>query len=117
MAGSGLAAGETGVLLSLEALSLVLLQAHDAAALQEAIVDEMVCLRGHHTLDIVLEIAQHDAEPLGGGGASALGVESFDLETLKNRDRKLLLGSIGVIEHGAIARKVRICYMASWGHT
>lgn len=67
-------------------------------------MNEMVCLRGHHALDVVLEIAQHDTEPLGGDGAggSILGVEGLDLETLKDRNRKLLLGVIGFIENGAV---------------
>lgn len=70
----------------------------------------MVCLCGHHTLDIVLEIAQHNAEPLSGARASVLGVEGLDLETLKDRDGKLLLGAIGVIEHGAVATSQSLPY-------
>lgn len=104
--GTWIGRGREGVLFSLEALSLILLQAHDTATLQEAIVDEMVRLRGHHTLDVVLEIAQHNAEPLRGAArASVLGVESLDLETLKNWDGELLLGPIAVIEHGAVPKK------------
>lgn len=73
-------------------------------------MDEMVRLRGHHTLDIVLEVAQHNAEPLRGARAPILGVEGLDLETLKDGDGELLLCAIGIIEHGAIARSQSLSY-------
>ena len=91
---------EAGVLLAVEALSLVLLDAHDGAALQEAVVHDVVRLGGQHALDVVADVAEHDAVAVG-AGAAGLVLEALDVEALHHRDGELDGGSLGVGEDGS----------------
>ena len=59
----------------------------------------MVRLSGEHALHVIIHVAQHEAKALGLGSASlVLSAQRLHLKTLKNRDRKLGLGSLCVRE-------------------
>lgn len=87
------------ILLALDGVRVVRLDAHDGALDEFAIVDDVVCLGGQHALDVVVDVAKDDAIPLT--AAIWLGTQRLDLKTLQDRDRVLVGGSLGVGEDGA----------------
>ncbi len=80
-------------------LSLVLPHAHDRAALQLAVVHDVVRLGGQHALHEVYGVAEHDAVPLGGQGSRALAFEGLDMKALHHRNGELGGGAIWVEEY------------------
>jgi hypothetical protein len=77
-----------------------LLEAHDASALESAIVHNVVCLGGKHALDVVSDIAQDNSVPFG-TGSRAFGLECLDLEALHDGDWEAALYVIAIVENGA----------------
>ena len=84
--------------LSLQRLRLVLLQTYDAAALELAVVHDMICLSRQHALHVVAQVAQDDAKSLG-SISGTFRLERLDLETLQNRHGKAIRPF--VVEDGA----------------
>ena len=84
--------------LPLQRLGLILLQTYDAAALELAVMHDMVRLGRQHALHVVAHVAQDNAKPLG-SISSAFRLERLDLEALQNRNGEAIRPF--VVEDGA----------------
>jgi hypothetical protein len=90
------------LLLALDGVGLVGLDADDAATLKLVVVNDVVCLGGQHALDVVVDITQHDSVSLGTtSSASRVGSQGLDLKTLQDGNGEALLGGGLVREDGA----------------
>lgn len=87
------------ILLALDGVGVVRLDAHDGALDEFAIVDDVICLGGEHALDVVVDVAEDYAISLA--AAIWLGAQRLDLKTLQDRGRVLRGSQRGIGEDGA----------------
>ena len=88
---------EVNLLLPLEVVGCISLEANNGASIKLTIVNNMICLRGKHALDVVLAITHHQPVSIS---TLRHRPHLLDLQTLQNRYGKSAVALIGLGEYG-----------------